>query len=358
MRRGWMDWVPEEVPRERLDQRVEQVARACQTQGVDALLLYGSFVRPARVSVLTHFVPFWSQAALVVARDGRTMLTMATTGRTVQWIRHCALVDEVRVGPDIGHTAGQWLHECGLGQNLALADRDDWPQPALDGLKRTLPDASLHLANGWYDALDARFGPTVGVAARALELARGGLAQVEAPSEGGDTHERGAHDIVAAIDGHCRAQGAEEVSVLVAPDLQRSARLQRLEGPAQLGSHFAVQLSVAYKGHWLRCASSFMREGSSFVEWPACAEWRRRVQHASIAPGTQAGQWIARFTHVSASTVLADWSLESRSAGLPLVCIAAPGHAEHALVPPFSTFTARLRSEGREWLVAEPLPVS
>jgi hypothetical protein len=357
VRRGWMDWLPEEVPREKLVERIEQVAQACQAQSVDALLLYSGFTRPVRVSVLTHFVPFWSQAALVVTRDGQTMLTMATTGRTVQWIRQCAVVDEVRVGPDIGHTAGQWLHERGLGRSLALADRGDWPQAALDGLKRAMPDAVLQLANGWYDPLDAGFGPTAVVAARALELARGGLAQVDALGRG-SLHERDAHEIVAAIDGYCRARGAEEVSVLVATDVRRSARLQRLEGPTRLGSHFAVQLSVAYKGHWLRCGSSFMRDGPAVVEWPACAEWRQRVQQASIPPGAQAGQWVAQFKSGSASTVMGDWSLESRSRGLPLVCIAAPGHAEHTPVPRFSTLTARLRSEGQEWLVAEPIPLS
>lgn len=357
MRRGWMDWLPAEVPREGLKQRIEQVARACEAQGVDALLLYSSFVRPARVSVLTHFVPFWSQAALVVTHDGQTMLTMATTGRTVQWIRQCAVVDEVRVGPDIGHTAGQWLQERGLGRSLALADRDDWPQLALDGLKRVVPEARLHLANGWYDTLDAGFGPTAWVAARARELARAALAQVERLSPG-DSSEQLAHDIVASLDGYGRARGAEEVSVLVAPDLLRSAQLQRLEGGVQLGLHFAVQISLAYKGHWLRCASSFIRDGTSVFESRACAEWRHRLQQASVEPGLPAGQWAARIAAGSASTLLADWSLESRSQGLPLVCIAAPGHGEHAPVPPFATLSARLRSAGQDWLVAEPIPLT
>lgn len=357
MRRGWMDWLPEEVPRELLDDRVRSVARACRSRDVDALLLYASFVRPARVSALTHFVPFWSQAALVVTHDGATMLTMATTGRTVQWIRQCAVADEVRVGPDIGHTAGQWLHERRLGRRLALVDAGDWPQPALDGLARALPDATLQPANGWYDALDAGFGCTPAVAARALELARGGLAQVAAAGRG-SAREPDAHEIVGAVEAHCRARGAEEVSVLVAPDLRQSPGLRRLEGPTTLGAHFAVQLSVAYKGHWLRCAGSFRQDGGSVVESPACAEWRRRLQQAASAPGLEAGRLARRLAGDGAGAVLADWCLESRSAGLPLACIAARGHAEHTPVPGGSTFSARLRSDGHEWLIAEPIPAT
>lgn len=354
MRRGWMDWLPEEVPREVLDRRIQSVARACREQGVDALLLYSSFVRPARVSVLTHFVPFWSQAALVVTREGQTMLTMATTGRTVQWIRHCAVVDDVQVGPDIGHAAGQWLLERQLGRSLALADCGDWPQPALEGLKRALPDASLQEAKAWYDGLDAGFGPTPAVAARALELARGGLAQVDAASPAA-ARDRSAHEIVSAIEGHCRAGGAEEVSVLVAPDLLQSPAVRRLEGPVQLGAHFAVQLSVAYKGHWLRCASSFTREGPSVVEWPACAEWRQGLRQAPIAPGQEAGQLARQLCAGGTGAVLADWWLEARSGGLPLACVAARGQGEHHPVPGFATFSARLRAEGRDGLVAEPI---
>jgi len=354
MRRGWMDWLPEEVPQEVLDGRIQSVARACREQGVDALLLYSSFVRPARVSVLTHFVPFWSQAALVVTREGQTMLTMATTGRTVQWIQHCAVVDEVRVGPDIGHTVGQWLHDKQLVSSLALADGGHWPRPALDSLKRALPDAALHEANAWYDRLDADFGPTPPVATRALELVRRGLAQVDEVSPGADP-ERGAHEIVAAVEGYCRAGGAEEVSVLVAPDLLQSATPRRLEGPVHLGAHFGVQLSVAYKGHWLRCASSFTRQGSSVVEWPACAEWRQRLRQGPIAPGQTAGAWARELGAGSTQALLADWWLEARSGGLPLACVAAQGHAEHTPVPGFATLSALLRTEGRAGLAAEPL---
>lgn len=349
MRRGWMDWVPQEVPDELLGRRVGQVAQACQAQGLDAVLLFSNFVRPARVSALTHFVPFWSQAALAVTREGDTMLAMATTGRTVQLIRKCSVVDEVLVGPDIGQVAGQWLRGRHVGARIGIVDGDDWPQAALEGLKRAWPELALVDASPWYAPLDAGFGPAPAVARRALELARGGLAQV------GLAPARDVHDVVAAVEGHCRSLGAEEVAVYMAPDLRQTARAHRLEGPTHWGDLFAVQLSVAYKGHWLRCAASFSRAGGAIVELPESLALRQRLQQAAKSPGVNARQLLGQIGLEPAPGALLDWSVESRCGNLPLACVVAPGHAESSPVPAFSTFSTRIQSQGHEWLLAEPL---
>lgn len=348
MRRGWMDWVPAEVPPEWLDERVSQVAAACRSHDIDALLLFADFVRPARVSALTHFIPFWSQAALVVTRDGGTLLTMATTGRTVQWIRSCARVDEVVVGPDLGATLGQWLQGRFGAARVALAGLSDWPQPVIASLQRALPESPLQDAQAWYPLTEVGFRPAPGVAARALALVRDGLEQVTAQPYAG------AHDIVAAIEGRCRSQGAEEVSVLLAPDLRHSAIGRRLEGSVALGERFAVQLSLAYKGHWLRGGSSFMRHGGCAVELPACREARTRLQGSAV-PGLPAARLAQGLITRDAGSTLLDWSLEARRGGLPLACIAAAGYEEQAGIPPFSTFSARLGADGHAWLLVEPL---
>ena len=349
MRRGWMDWVPQEVPEELLARRVAKVAQACQAQGLDAVLLFSNFVRPARVSALTHFVPFWSQAALAVTREGDTMLTMATTGRTVQLIRKCSVVDEVLVGPDIGQVAGQWLRGRHVGARIGIVDGDDWPQAALDGLKRAWPELELVDASPWYEPLDAGFGPAPAVARQALELARGGLARV------GLVRAQEAHEIVAAVEGHCRSLGAEEVCVYMAPDLRQTSRAQRLEGPTQWGDLFAVQLSLAYKGHWLRCAASYSRAGGVIAELPESLALRQRLQQAVKSPALTSRQLLAQIGLEQRPGELLDWSVESRCGNLPLACVAAPGHAESRPVPAFSTFSIRIRSQGHEWLLAEPI---
>lgn len=348
MRRGWMDWVPQEVPEDLLRGRVGEVAAACRAQGADALLLYASFTRPAQVSALTHFVPFWSQALLAVAADGRTMLTMATTGRTVQWIRSTSCVDEVLVGPDIGATAGKWLADKTPSGAVAVAGLDDLPQSVLAGLRHTLPQANLREAGDWYAALEAGFHPTPVVAARTQAIARAGLALVTGRPY------RSAHEIVAAIDAHCRAAGAEEVAVTLAPDLDRSNVLRRLEGDAPLGARFAVQASVAYKGCWLRVATSFRRDGALAVELPECVGARAELQRGASATVDAMAKRAADVIGAQ----LEDWTLEARRGGLPLATVAVAGRPATCAVPAFSTLSLQLGAGGAGFVLAEPLAFS
>ena len=58
--------------------------------------------------------------------------------------------------------------------------------------------------------------------------------------------------LIGGIEGPAREAGAEEVIIAVAPDLARDARLARIEGEETLGARYAVRVSVAYKGHWIR----------------------------------------------------------------------------------------------------------
>ena len=349
MRRGWMDWVPHEVPEELLRGRVAQVAAACQANGVDALLLYSSFTRPAQVCALTQFVPFWSQAMLVVTAQGRTMLTMATTARTVQWINSTSCVDEVVVGPDIGVTASKWLASQTQASTIAVAGMSDVPHTALSSLRHALPNTELREANAWYAPLETGFTPAPLVAERALQIARTGLSLVTSLTF------QGAHDIVAAIDGHCRSNGAEEIAVLLAPDLSRSSLLHRLEGDTSLGECFAVQVSLAYKGCWLRIAGSYRRGAAAVAELPECELARTEVQRGLLGASSDD---LAASAASAAKANLDDWSLEARCGGLPLATIACAGHTNAKWVPAFSTLSLQLRAGNVSFVLAEPVAFS
>lgn len=350
MRRGWMDWAPEEVPQELLHGRVSQVATACRQQDVDALVLYSSYTRPAQVSALTHFVPFWSQACLAVRTDGASMLTMATTGRTVQWIRSSSCVDEVIVGPNAGAVAGKWLSEAQSTRRIAVANLDDMPSSVLAGLRSQLPDAQLVEASGWYEPLAARFDPPPAVSRRAIEIAREGLAQVVSSGV------VQACATIGAVEGRCRALGAEEVAVYIAPDLERANTLYRLEGEASLGSRFAVQVTVAYKGCWLRCASTFIRDADGVHEAPECSQLRQVLQEAARAgcPASAVAAQLANEPDVEVE----HWELEARTGGLALAPVGGPDFHTAALIPSCATFSAQLRLRGGATLIAEPVAFS
>lgn len=349
MRRGFMSWTPEEVPAELLAERVAQVAGECRARGLAALVQYSNFTRPLGISALTHFVPFWSQAMLAVTASGRSVLSMATTGRTVQWIRSTACVDEVLVGGDIGASVGRRLSEL-LGERIGpigIAYPQDIPQAALDSLRAHTQQAQQLDASAWWDACLPGFAPTAAVVAGARQIARAGLmAMVE------QAHAD-ANAVVAAVDGRCRGLGAEEVAVLCAPDLDRDAGLRRLEGAAPLGPRFAVQLSLAYKGHWLRMTSSFERTQGLPVEAAACQQAGQALEEA-VAQGASP-QAAAAAVASATGARLDDWWLEGRRAGLPLDCLAA-ADLDHRLttVPAEASFGLRLHGPAGSWLFGQP----
>lgn len=348
MRRGWLDWVAEEMPREVIESRMREVGAACRRHGVFALVLYTGFTRPAQVSALSHFVPFWSQAVLVVTDSGRSLLAMATTGRTVQQIRKASVVDEVLVGPEAGAVAAKWLQENGAsGQSVAVVGGDDLPHMVHAGLRGGLPDTKLVDAP-WYGELAARFTATAPVAARIREIAEAALKGLEG--------ERwaDAHAIVASIDRRCRSAGAEEVAVYLAPDLDASGRLHRIEGPVRLGARIAVQLTLAYKGCWVRVAASYRQDAGTLVELQESAAARAALAAAARQDGDLAAalEGVRREAQCGVET---GW-LEGVRGGLPLATLHEVQPEMPALAwPAGSSLTLGLRrKDGTRLIVTHP----
>jgi hypothetical protein len=343
-----MEWNPAEVPEEILRDRVAQVAAACGAHGCDAVLYYTSYTRPAQVSALTHFVPFWSQALLAITPSGASMLTMATTGRTVPWIHAVSRVDEVIVSAEIGASAGRWLRERTPARRIAIAALDDLPHSAHAGLRGALPEAILEAAGPWHIALEAGFDPAPRVAQRARAMAASALALVQ-PGVWPN-----AQTLVAALDGHCRGLGAEDVLVKVAPDLAHNADPCRLEGPVNLGAHFGVRLTLAYKGYWLRTGSSFSHASATTAEVPACTEALRALRET--ATRTRSVEALIHSVQAASGARVDAWNLEARRGGLPLASIGASEHRCGDEAPAFSTFSAQL--EARQEHGGAPLILS
>src|SRR5215472_13639220 len=102
MRRGLISRSPTELPDAALDARLARVRAAMAEARLDALLIYTNNTRPAGVSWLTGFVPYWSEALLVVPREGAAFLVVALTYRVKTWIERTSRVAEVVHAPRIG----------------------------------------------------------------------------------------------------------------------------------------------------------------------------------------------------------------------------------------------------------------
>jgi Creatinase/Prolidase N-terminal domain len=256
MRRGLISRSPAELPDAALDARLARVRAAMGEAGLDALLIYTNNTRPAGVSWLTGFVPYWSEALLVVPRERAPVLVVALTYRVKSWIERTSRVAEVIHTPRVGLEAGRLIAAGKADAAVGIVDRDGLAAGILDDLRASGARLALNDASDLFAALRGEADPAeVALATKAASIAQRALAEVSA-------QEASLGDVIAAIEGAARGLGAEEVYVAAAPDLGRDRRLIRIEGGMALGESFALRATVAYKGAWIRLTRTFRRDGA------------------------------------------------------------------------------------------------
>jgi Creatinase/Prolidase N-terminal domain len=252
MRRGLIARSKAELPDAVFDARLERLHTAMGA--LDALLIYTNNTRPAAVSWLTGFIPYWSEAMLIVPRDGLPVLVVALTFRVKPWIERTSRVAEVIHSPRIGIEMGRLIAGRRADAAVGVVDFDHLPAGIFDDLRETGPRLALSDASDPFAAVRAPADPAeIMLTARASSIAAAALSRVE-------PHDS-ASEIVAGLEQEARRNGAEEVYVAMAPDLARDRRLVRIEGEPGLGRRFAVRASVAYKGSWVRRAVTVDRDG-------------------------------------------------------------------------------------------------
>ena len=82
--------------------------------------------------------------------------------------------------------------------------------------------------------------------------------------------------MAAALELQARLGGAEDVIIRIAPDLSKDAVFRRLEGELPLSSMYSVELSVAYKGVWIRLVENFADQATT-QEWGQLKTWWSQV---------------------------------------------------------------------------------
>jgi hypothetical protein len=252
MRRGLIARSKSELPDAVFDARLERLRAAMGA--VDALLIYTNNTRPAAVSWLTGFIPYWSEALLVVPHDGLPVLVVALTFRVKPWIERTSRVAEVIHGPRIGIEAARLIAGCTAADAaVGVVDFDQLSAGIADDLREAGPRLALSDASDLFAMVRAPADPAeIMLTARASAIAATALSRINPCDSAGE--------MVAALERDARRNGAEEVYVAMAPDLARDPRLLRIEGEPSLGRRFAVRASVAYKGSWVRRAVTVDRD--------------------------------------------------------------------------------------------------
>jgi hypothetical protein len=249
MRRGLIARSSVELPNAVLDARLDRVRASMRQVQLDALVVYTNNTRPAGVSWLVGFVPYWSEALLVVPREGAPYLVAALTFRVKTWIERVSRLGEVLHNPRIGLKAAQQIAAAKKNAAVGIADFDGLPAGVAADLREGGPELTLSDATALFAKLRGKADPAeIALATKAGAIAHRAL---EAPQDGP------LNTMIAAAEREARLLGAEEIYLAAAPDLARGARFMRIEGEVAAGKTFALRATVAYKGVWVRLVRAF-----------------------------------------------------------------------------------------------------
>ena len=278
MRRGLLAWSEAETPKAALEARVARVQAAMKAQGVDALLAYTNFPRPAAVSYLTHFIPYWNQGLMVMGQSGLPSIVVALSNRVRGWALETCHVDDVVCSPQIGASAAKVVQGYGAIKKIGVVDADRLPNGLANPFRQAFNGIELIDATDLYTgARSPADAPEIALTRRAAEIADDAI---DVARTGGFTR---ASALISAIDGHARENAAEEVAIAVVPDLATGTDFIRVEGDVDLGAHYAVRATVAYKGFWIRRTAS-LSQGEAPESW-ADAAARLRTIEAELSTG-------------------------------------------------------------------------
>ena len=266
MRRGLISRSKIELPDRALESRIARLRAALIEAHLDALIVYTNNTRPAGVSWLTGFVPYWSEALAVVPRDGEPYLVVALSYRVKSWIERTSRIADVIHSPRIGLEAARLIAASKADAAVGIVDLDALAAGIADDLSEGGHRLVLSDASNLFARLRSKADPAeVVLACKAAVIAARALAEVP-------QHEGNLGRIIAAVEAEARGLGAEEIYVAAAPDLARDPRLIRIEGEAALGESYALRATVAYKGCWIRLGRTFFRDGTLTDRYRRAAE--------------------------------------------------------------------------------------
>ena len=312
MRRGLMAWDPEEIPRDALQQRVRRLQAAMANAGQDAMIAYTNFIRSAAVSYLTAFSPYWADGMLLVPREGEPVFATTLSKRVGSWIQTVKPIGDLVTSPTPGTVLGKRLAEMPGNRRVAILEIDKFPGGLYDELSAALPGIAFvdgteafSLARSTLDSIEQR------LLTKADVIAHQALQNLDARS-------CNLGEAVGAVEKAARLQGAEEVYIAIAPDLDSDRRFLRLSGDRPLGRRFAIRATIAYKGNWVRSAKTYSRDEKDLL-----AIARADAQFKEMLSRNDSRRFIGDPISLIGSLVFDDWLVEAASGTTPLAVIAS-----------------------------------
>ncbi len=348
MRRGLISWSRDEVPPSVLEGRVALLQEQMRAAELGVVLIYTSFARPSAVAWLTHFVPYWNEALLVVFPTGAPVLLAAFSKRVHDWIRSVSHLGEIRSAPDLGRAAVAFLKERPPEPSrIGVLELDALPWPVAEPLMKSeygrgLVDATGSFASIRQPADEAE----IRLARRAATIAAQAFKAIPAGA-------KRASELLSVLERSARLAGAEEVLPRLAADLRADATLCRLEGDALLGERYAVELSVAYKATWVRITRCVSTQAVP-PSWRGAAdrfvESTKRLNEANFSLEPRVADSVRPGKNAA-------WTLETCRGSQPLSIVATGETPSPSALPggSLACFSLQLDLDDGPWLGGEPI---
>ena len=292
MRRGLIRWDADELPLEVLQERMQRLRKSMSSADCDAVILYTNFIRCAAVAWLTGFSPYWADGILVVPREGEALFATTLSKRMGMWIQTVMPNASVVTSPSPGATrrqktcgsrrAANWNSRIGrsAGRDFTPISRLPCRRANLSMLRAYLRKRGHRQIRSSASCLNAQMRSHRRRSGRSMRM----------PSTAGEA--------VAAVEKSARLDGAEEVYVAVAADLDNSRSFLRVSGEKPLGRRFAVRATIAYKGSWVRRIRTASRDSHDQLAIRRADAWFAELI-ATITP-TDLKKSVAQ--HIAACT--------------------------------------------------------
>jgi hypothetical protein len=348
MRRGLMGWSEADLPVAVLQRRLSRLQTALKSESLGGLVLYTNIARPAAVSFLTGFTPYWSEGLLLVPASGEPVFATALSKRVSGWIRSVMPIGAIENTPRPAAAIARKLAEQNIGR-IGVLELDLFPAAQAALLTGNDGAVALEDATALFRSVRVRVDQAeIALVRRADDLARHCLETLE-----GDDVRRMAAD----IEARARLAGAEEVLVGVNPDLGRSKAFLRSDHLGAVGARFAIRLSLALKGSWVRRTITLGRNAEEQSTLAAAdAAFERALGSSSSAPAA-----VKALQHDFPGKITA-WTVEACIGSYPLEVVAcSSGTRGFSGILPVNIVSAEAELNGVAWqgagpVIAEPVP--
>ena len=349
MRRGFYGWDETELPLATLEARRLRVQAALRNAGLDGLLIYTNIARPAGVSWLTGFTPYWSEGLLFVPLEGVPDFATALSKRVGEWMHSVTPTGSIVCTPQPAALFGKRLAESGA-RRLGVLELDMLPGGQAATLLIAAPNIELVDASELLRTIRRDPDATeCALFAKAAALAEDGLALI-------DPHtDQTAFAHMGAVERHARLGRAEEVFVTLAPDLAQGARFLRVDKANTVGPHFAIRVSVAYKSTWIRRTRSYSCDAAVEALFASCNRAFKQAA-AQLDPTRPIAPQLTQAFASQSSAHLASFTLEACRGSYPLEIIAGTGVDDTSQgTLKASVLSAEVALNGVTWVGSLPL---